>query len=87
MANPPSKTHCDEDIEESGDNPVENNKVIEEATDHKEDTSKQSICFECEDCEYKNETEKGVKQHTAGKHKDYQCEICSFKNASKATAE
>ena len=46
------------------------------------------VCvFKCEDCEYKNKTEKGFKQHIAGKHKEYQCEICSFKNASKATAE
>ena len=34
-ANPPSKTHSDEDIEKSGENLVENSEVIEEATDHK----------------------------------------------------
>ena len=61
---------------------VENSEVIEEATDHKEDTSEQSINFKWEDCEFKNKTEKGFKQPIAGKHTEYYCEICSFKNAS-----
>ena len=50
---------------------VENSEFIEEATDHKEDTNEQNINFKWEDCELKNKTEKGFKQHIAGKHKEY----------------
>ena len=44
-ANSPSQKPFDEFIEKSGEKPVENSEVIEEATYHKEDTSEQSISF------------------------------------------
>ena len=60
-ANSPSETHLDADIEKSGENPAENSEVIEEADDHKEDTSEQSLSFKCKKCDYENKTEKRFK--------------------------
>ena len=59
-ANPPSETHSDADIKKSGENPAENSEVIEEAADHKENTSEPSLSFKCEKCDYENKTGKKV---------------------------
>ena len=48
-----------------------------------EEAGEQVLAFECEHCDYKNETSKGLKQHIARKHKEYKCEKCNFRNPSK----
>ena len=48
-----------------------------------EEAGEQILAFECENCDYKDVTLKGLKHHISRKHKEYKCEQCNLRNPSK----
>ena len=57
------------DIEKSVEIPGESTDINIETTEHMNDTSDQTRDCKCEQCDYLNETKKGLRQHIARKHK------------------
>ena len=74
------------DIEKPVEIPGESTDITKETTEPMNDTSDQTQDCKCEQCDYINETEKGLRQHIARKHKNKDVKKCSFNSTLQAPA-